>query len=135
MDWKDCIHRSISKEVKIDKNLINSLLNSAAKKLEAEEHLPNNLSAPKVCLVYDALRSVLEALALKNRFKIYNHECYAPFLREILNEPSLGDKFDKFRKLRNAINYYGKDVNENESKTVIKDMKDLIKIVQKKLNP
>ncbi len=135
MDWKDCIYRSISKEVKLDKNLVISLLNSADKKLEAEAHLPSTLPEPKICLIYDALRSILEALALQRGFKIYNHECYTPFLKEILNESALGDKFDEFRKLRNAINYYGKDVSENEAKFIIKEMKEWIKIIQKELTP
>lgn len=134
MDWKECTYKSIAKEVNQNENLIHSLLNSAEKKLDAEMHLPNTLSEPKICLVYDALRSILEALALRNGFKIYNHECYTPFLKEVLNESRLGDKFNEFRKLRNAINYYGKDVDENESKEVIKDMKELIEVVQKKLN-
>ncbi len=65
-------------------------------------------------LLYDALRELLEAVALENGYKIYNHECYTAFLKEIINESYLGDEFDKFRVLRNGINYYGRKINQEE---------------------
>ena len=134
MDWKNCISKSLSKKVKLDSNLIESLIKSAEKKIEAEKRLPNSLPEPKISLVYDALRTLLEALALSKGFKIYNHECYVSFLKEILNESGLGDNFDKYRRLRNSINYYGKEINEKEAKEIIKDILQLIKIIQTKLN-
>jgi uncharacterized protein (UPF0332 family) len=133
MDWKTCLKKSLSKKIKPDKNLIDSLLKSAKKKIEAEKQLPNNFSEPKISLAYDVLRTILEVLALSKGFKIYNHECYTSFLKEILNESNLGDRFDKFRKLRNAVNYYGKEVGEKESLVIIKEIKELVKILKNKL--
>lgn len=132
MDWKICLRSSLAKEVNPDKNLIASLIKSAEKKIEAEKQLSESLSEPKISLAYDALRAILEALALSRGFKVYNHECYTALLKEILNESGLGDRFDKFRKLRNAINYYGKEISEKEAKEVIKGIYELIFALQNK---
>ncbi len=126
MDWRSCLRSSLAKEVNPDKNLIASLIKSAGKKLEAEEQLPESFPEPKISLAYDALRAILEALASSKGFKVYNHEGYVAFLKEVLDESDFGDRFDKFRKLRNAINYYGKEISEKESKEVIKGIRGLI---------
>ncbi|MBS3108806.1 hypothetical protein J4409_02945 [Candidatus Woesearchaeota archaeon] len=122
------------KEVKIDKNLINSLINSASKKLITADSikLNENTASSKVSLTYDALRELLEAIAIEEGFKIYNHECYCAFLKEIIKETNLGDKFDDFRKIRNSINYYGKDVSVEEASFLIKNMLILIKEIKQK---
>ena len=108
MDFKDCIKRRIAKEVSIDEELINYLLKTSQNKWDSEKKLELEYvtSASKISLLYDSLRELLEALAIKNGFKIYNHECYTYFLKEILNESVKADEFDDLRKIRNNINYY-----------------------------
>ena len=78
-------------------------------------------------MVYDCLREVLEALAIKKGFKIYNHECFCAFLKNICNEFSFAESFDRFRKIRNKINYYGKKVELVDAERLIKDMISLRK--------
>ena len=75
-----------------------------------------------VSIYYDALREILEALAIKNNLKIYNHDCFCAFLKEILKDSNLGEDFDRFRQIRNKINYYGKAVSKAEAKELIEDM-------------
>lgn len=133
MDWKSCIKGSWAKAVKPDRNLIASLIKSAEKKIVAERQLPDSLSEPKVSLAYDALRAILEALASDRGFKVYNHEGYTAFLKEVLGEQPLGDLFDGYRKLRNAINYYGKEISEKEAKSVIKGILGLAKMLKGKI--
>ncbi len=133
MEWRECIKKRISKKASRDENLIRSLIESASQKSLAEKFLPNKFPEPKISLQYDALRTLLEALALKQGYKIYNHECYTAFLKEIMKDTATGDKFDEFRKLRNAINYYGKAISESEAKEVIKNLKSLIKLIKAKL--
>ncbi|MBU2589175.1 MAG: hypothetical protein KKB39_00255 [Nanoarchaeota archaeon] len=130
MDWKGCIKKNLVKEIKVDENLIKSLISSAKVKIDAEESIEGKFSEPKISLIYDALRMFLEALALKNKYKIYNHECYVFFLKEILKKSDFAYQFDKARKIRNAINYYGKRISEKESRQIIKEIKLLIKELQ-----
>ena len=116
------------KEVKIDKNLANSLAAESEKKIATANAIKLNdiTASSKLCLVYDALRGLLEATAIEKGFKLYNHECYCAFLKEILKETNMGDDFDKFKKTRNSINYYGKSLSIAEAEITIKGMLRLI---------
>ena len=127
MDWIECNKKGIVKEIKIDKNLVESLVNSSVKKMESQKLLPLSdiTAASKISLAYDSLRELLEAIAITKNSKVYNHECYCIlycFLKEILHESALADEFNKFRKLRNSINYYGKDISKAETKIILKEM-------------
>ncbi|HLC78291.1 MAG TPA: hypothetical protein VJH92_04145 [Candidatus Nanoarchaeia archaeon] len=97
MDFNECLKKRIVKEVKEDTELITSLLKTSQNKLDSEQKLELNevTSGSKISLLYDSLRELLEALAIKNGYKIYNHECFTYFLKEILNESSKGDEFDE----------------------------------------
>ena len=127
MDWKECCDKKIAKNVKIDKNLINSLKKMGENKLKSSEELVMNETnaGSKVYLAYDSLRELLEALSLKKGYKIYNHECYTAFLKEIIGESEKGEEFDKIRIERNAINYYAKEISLEEAKVLIDKIKHL----------
>ena len=129
MDWFECNKKRIVKEVTEDTELIESLKKTSINKLNSEEKLELDevTSNSKLSLAYDSLRELLEALAIKNRFKIYNHECYTPFLKEILNQTEEAEEFDELRKIRNNINYYGKDISLTDANEVIKRIKELRK--------
>jgi len=124
MDFRECLKKRIAKEVSEDKELIESLFKTSQNKLFSEEKLKlDEVSASsKISLLYDSLRELLEALAIQNRFKIYNHECYTSFLKEVMNNGELAEEFDDIRKIRNSINYYGKEVSLTEAKEVLERM-------------
>ena len=127
MDFEECIKKRIAKEVTKDEELIKSLLKTSKNKLNSEEklRLDEITSISKISLLYDSLRELLEALALKNGFKIYNHECYTSFLKEILNKSMIAEEFDELRKIRNSVNYYGKEISIQEAKEVLERIADL----------
>jgi len=110
MDWKECVDERIVKEAKSDEDMIKSLLKSSENKMKSERMLKMSevTAASKLSLAYDSLRELLEALALARGYKVYNHECYTAFLKEVIGESSKGDEFDNIRRARNAVNYYGK---------------------------
>jgi len=127
MDWKECLKKEIVKEVKEDKNLIFSTLDIVKEKIKSAEVLPEQHRIAKICLFYDGLRGLLEAISLKRGYKVYNHECYSSFIREVLNMSREAFIFDNLRKVRNGINYYGQNVTQEESEQIIKDLLELIK--------
>ena len=135
MDFDECLKKKIAKEVKADEGLIASLIKTSKNKLYSEEklELSEMTLSSKISLLYDSLRELLEALAIKNGYKIYNHECYTYFLKEIMNESVKGDEFDELRKIRNAVNYYAKDIDVREGKTVLERMKTLRKRISQLL--
>ena len=134
MDWLDWKNKGFVKESKVDNNLVNSLIKSSEKKSESNKRLglDETTASTKVSLAYEALKEVLEALAIKKGFKIYNHDCFSAFLDEICKNKSFSAEFDKFRRLRNQINYYGKDISVEEAKIIIKEINLLrIKLLEK----
>lgn len=121
MDFSECIKKRIAKKVGKDEELITSLIKTSLNKMDSENklELDETTSGSKISLLYDSLRELLEALAIKNGYKIYNHECYTYFLKEILNESAKGDEFDELRRIRNSINYYAKDISVEEARKVL----------------
>ena len=131
MDMQQCKKKNLTKEIKPDFNKITALKKTIEKKIIASDMLPEDLGEPKITLIYDAIRMTLECISLSKGFKIYNHECYKAFLKEILNESQLGDEFDNYRKIRNAINYYGQEIDKNEATELYLNMKKFITKIQK----
>jgi len=127
MDWRECCEKRIAKNIETDKDLMVSLQKTSENKLKSSEELVMNdvNAASKISLVYDSLRELLEVLALKKGYKIYNHECYTAFLKELIGESRRGDEFDEIRKVRNAINYYGKAITTEEATDVVERIETL----------
>ncbi|MCK5043810.1 hypothetical protein KAR52_02310 [Candidatus Pacearchaeota archaeon] len=121
MDWYDCNFKNFVKEIKVDINLINSLIKISKNKLESNNQLSLNkiTSSTKISILYDSLREILEAIAIKKGFKIYNHECFTSFLYEICKEKSFARQFDEFRRIRNKINYYGAEIPLPQTRILI----------------
>lgn len=121
MDWEECCSKRIVKDVKPDIGMIGSLAKSSKNKLESESKLAMSsvTASSKLSLAYDSLRELMEALALKNGYKVYNHECYTAFLKEIVKESGIGDEFDDIRKVRNSVQYYGKEILPEEASKII----------------
>jgi hypothetical protein len=127
MDWNECIKNNIIKNIKLDKNRIKAIKKIANEKIKSATILPEDHLISKITLFYDALRELLEAKALEEGFKIYNHECYNAFLKEILHKSNEANLFNEMRKIRNGINYYGQEIKKEESIYIIKTLKKLIK--------
>jgi len=124
--------KKLVKKIEIDEELIKSLIESAKNKektafsIKKEETSYSSI----ITLYYDALREILEAIAIKNGYKIYNHECYTCFLKEVLSKENFALKYDPLRKIRNGINYYGQKLSLKETEEIIKSILDLIKEVK-----
>jgi uncharacterized protein (UPF0332 family) len=132
MDWKECWDKRIAKNTSRDENLIKSLIEMSDIKegVVNSAKIDENTALAYIPTAYDSLRELIEALSLKKGFKIYNHECYTSFLKEIMKESELGEKFDKIRKVRNSINYYGKRISLEDSKKVINSINLLRKRIK-----
>src|SRR3989344_8959497 len=61
-------------------------------------------------LSYEFLRELLESICLLEGYKVYSHEAFVFYLKQI-GEERISELFDRFRRLRNGINYYGKSVS------------------------
>ncbi len=131
MDFEECVKKEIIKDIILDKYKINSIKEIAKEKIRSANYLPKKHHIAKISLLYDSLRGYLEALALQEGYKIYNHQCYTAFIKEILKKSREGDLFDMLRRTRNNINYYGVHLEFAESEEIIKQLQQLIKIFSK----
>lgn len=113
-----------------DYELAKSLIQTAKEDILFLKEVPiTSLSARKVLIsYYDTLRSVLEAIAAQEGYKVYSHEAFYSFLLQ-KKEDSLAAKFDRFRKLRNKLNYYGTTISPLEVEENKKEMQEMIDIL------
>ena len=123
------------KKTKVDEELIKSLIKESLKKLKTNELISLNeiTASTKITTVYDSLRELLEALALQKGYKVYNHECYSVFLNHVLGLEKESFDFDKFRRIRNSINYYGKSITVDDAEEMIERIKVLREEILKML--
>ncbi len=109
-----------------------SLFKSSAQAIETAKLIPLDVNTSKTILreLYEGLREHCEALGILNGYKFLDHESIVYFLRDILKDP-IYKKFDRYRKLRNGINYYGEDINVETVKAAIAEIPKLIKELEK----
>ena len=133
MNFQDFIKSGEVRRAEIDKVLAKSILNTSKSDLLFFNNLKiNENSARKIVSnCYDILRSVLEAISALDGYKIYSHEAFTYFLQE-LGENDISLKFDRLRKIRNNITYYGKSISTEEAKDIISEIKTLINSLKPK---
>jgi hypothetical protein len=114
-------------------NLAKSLLKNSIKDLKFLETLEINEDSSRKIMVnyYETLRSILESITSLQGYKIYEHEAFTYYLKKI-NENTLSIKFDRLRKIRNSINYYGEDISIEETKEIKDEIKKIIEYLIKK---
>jgi len=119
--------KRIAKITSSDENLIKSLIemSNIKEKIVNSAKMDETTISAYFPLAYDSLRELIEVLALKKGFKIYNHECYTAFLKEIIKEPRMGEEFDEVRRVRNSINYYGKRISMRDFKKLMNSIDKL----------
>ena len=110
-----------------------SLLNMSENMLKTIERIEiTDITASTVLSIsYEALREVIEALCLMEGYKVYSHEAFTAYLIA-LKEESIAASFDRFRKLRNGINYYGKTVSLPTSEQARKEIQQLCDTLKEK---
>ena len=133
MKFSDFIKRKEVRKAEFDPELFKSIVKTAELDLIFLEKVKiDEYSARKIMSnYYDVLRSLLEAMALRDGYKVYSHEAFTFYLRE-KEENEISLKFDRFRKKRNAINYYGESVSVEEVKEYSGEMKKIIIELKKK---
>lgn len=127
MKFTDFLKRKEVKKVEKDTELVKSLITSAEYDLIFLAKVKiDEFSARKIISnYYDVLRSILEAMALNDGYKVYSHEAFTLYLKE-KGESEISLKFDRFRKKRNKINYYGESVSIEEVTDYSEDIKIVI---------
>ena len=131
MDWKTCIDEGNS--VKITPNIKRAefLARHAENTLKAVKKikLDNDNASVFFANYYDAFLEMLHAVMYVKGYKVANHYCLGYYLRDVLGEDEAFRTFDKARKIRNSIIYYGEIFDTN----IINDLTSRIVLVVRKL--
>lgn len=134
MRFEDFIKKGQVRKSSKDMQLVKSLIETSEIDMKFLNGLKiDDISARKILSnYYDVLRSILEAIAILEGYKVYSHEAFTYFLKE-KNEEALANKFDRFRKIRNKVNYYGKSVSIEEVEEYKEEIIELIEKLKQKL--
>ena len=87
--------------------------------------LNETTSSTIMAMSYEALREIIEAIAAKEGFRVYSHEAFTYFLKE-KGEEGASRNFDRFRRIRNSINYYGNQVQANTTRENMREIEAII---------
>ncbi len=82
-------------------------------------------------MLYESLRQILEAIGLMEGYKVYSHEAFTYYLNN-KKEYKIANLFDKYRKMRNGVNYYGKTISRKITLKARKEIKILCELLKYK---
>ena len=88
---------------------------------------------PKYVLenAYEAMREAADSLLYHDGFKSFSHEASIVYLlKKGFNEHDVSE-FDRFRKIRNGIKYYGGDCDSEDAQEAIKMATKIISDIKK----
>ncbi|HLC64595.1 MAG TPA: hypothetical protein VJI46_00555 [Candidatus Nanoarchaeia archaeon] len=133
MNFETSLREGKSKKVMLNKIRASSLLGSSVQAIDTARVIPLSNNSSKTILreLYEGLREYCEAIGYLNGYKFLDHESIGYFLRDVLKEQSVSAKFDRYRRLRNGINYYGEDIDIETVKEAIIEIPKLIKELEK----
>lgn len=117
-----------------DKNLTYSAFKDSLERIEFAKQLLHK-AKPKYVLenAYEAMREAADAVLYLRGFKSFSHEASIVYLiKEDFNENDIVE-FDRFRKIRNGIKYYGKDCDILDAEQAIQLADNIITKIKEKI--
>jgi len=133
MNFENGLREGKVRKVIPNKIRASSLVKSSIQAVETAKIIPLNTGSAKTILreLYESLREYCEAIGYSMGYKFLDHESIGYFLRDVLKEQAIYGKFDRYRKLRNGINYYGEDIEVETVKEAIIEIPKIIKELEK----
>lgn len=127
MGWERCIREGHVRKMPVDVQRARSLSGLSELKARFVEKTEVNEGNAPILFgeMYDSLLELCQSVACLEGFKVLNHECLR-YLLERLGLNSAAERFDRFRKIRNRINYYGKRVHVDFTESSIKEIGELV---------
>ena len=133
MNFESSLKEGFAKVVAKNKSRAKSLMRSGDQAIETAQIMPLNETSIKSVFreLYEGLRQHCEAIGFAYGYKFSSHETITYFLRDILGEARVADKFDRYRKLRNGINYYGDEIEIVSVKEALEEIPRLVSVLKK----
>ena len=122
-----------AKIVPVDIFRAKALIKASQEAISTIKAIPLNVHTNKTILreLYEGLRQYCEALGYLKGYKFRSHEVITTFLTTELQETTIAQEFDRYRKLRNGINYYGHDIAQETVQDALKRIPKLIEELKK----
>lgn len=117
-----------------DKNLSNATFKDSLDRLELSKNLLQK-TKPKYVLenAYEAMREATDSILYREGYKSFSHEASIVYLiKKGFSEQDIIE-FDRFRKIRNGIKYYGRDCDESDADSAIKLAEKIITKIKRLL--
>lgn len=113
-----------------------SLAKSAEQAVKTARLIPLNEVTIKSVFreLYEGLRQYCEAIGFAKGYKFNSHEVITYFLKEVLKQEKISMKFDRYRRLRHGINYYGEDIDISTVQNALKEIPEIIQELKQHLD-
>lgn len=133
MNFENSLKEGKAKIVVANKIRASSLFNSSNYAIETAKGISLGVGSSKTILreLYEGLREYCEGIGYLRGYKFLDHESIGYFLRDILKEQKIFNRFDRYRKLRNGINYYGEDIDLETVKEAMLEIPRLVKELER----
>jgi len=133
VNFEESLKEGFAKKINVNVIRAKSLLNSSMQAIEGAKSLKLQETFLKSIFreLYEGLREYCEALGYIKGYRLITHESITHFLKDVLKENSISIQFDRYRTLRNGINYYGNDINLETVKEALKDIPLIITSLKK----
>ena len=133
MNFEENLKQGYAKKVTINKLRAENLIKSAEQAIKTAKTIPLDENSAKTILreLYEGLRECSEAIGYVKGYKFLSHETITNFIEDILKNKRVAEKFDRYRKIRNGINYYGENVEIETVSDAVKEIPELIKELKK----
>ena len=95
---------------------------ASTKELQVKEHNYNIILRE----LYESLRQYCEAIGYIKGYKFESHEVITYFLKEVLKEDKISERFERYRQLRNGLNYYGRGIAKETAEKAVKEIPEMI---------
>ncbi len=128
MDLEECRQKGFIKRTRLNHELVKSLIEMS----DIKEKTVNDavIDERNICayipMAYDSLREIMEAICILHCYKVTSHICLGELLRTLAEDFDFCE-FDRFRYLRNSINYYGEKTDFEQGKNIIRKIFDMKK--------
>ncbi len=134
MSWEYFIEKKVVRKATPDTELAKSLVEMSERRLVflQKQEIDNSSASIVASEYYEAVREICEAILAVKGFKVYSHEAITSFLLEVLKDDYSAATFDRYRKIRNGINYYGKQIAKEEAEKASSEIRLLVKSLKSK---
>ena len=82
---------------------------------------------------YESLIEILHSYSFSKGFDIKDHFSFTKFIYQEFESKRYSEIFERCRKLRNGLIYYGKDIPKSVAMNQIKKIKELIEFIKSRL--